>query len=213
MGWVIFAEPPTEEAQQRVLRFLRFEVGFVDLIKAYRSAMRAQQEVMEDPGAFVRRTISEHHDEPAASDDATREPRLGRPLSREELIIHAEFEAEASMGVLRIAFLIALFHFWERHILNWTQMARYDHAEAMGWLKANGGAPDEALLRRLELACHCAKHGPGASADRLFALAPDHFDLDVRDDEDRTLRVGDAALDAYFAAVFRAAPRTSDIDR
>lgn len=213
MGWVTFAEPPTEEIQQRVMRFLRFEVGFVDLIAAYQSAIRAQQDVIEDPGAFVRRTCRNEHEALAAPDEEAPTPRLGRPLTQDELVIHAGFEAEASMDILRVAFLIALFHFWERHILNWTQMARYDHAEAIAWLKANGGAPDDGRLRRLELACHAAKHGPGVSADKLFGLDPGHFDLDVSDDERRTLHVGEGRLDGYFAAVFQAAPRTPDIDR
>ena len=46
----------------------------------------------------------------------------------------------------------------------------------MTWLKAQGYAPDEVLLRDLQLAANCAKHGPGDFPSRRLVARPDLFD-------------------------------------
>ncbi len=200
MGSVYCEEEVSAETQAAIYRFLRFEVGFIELISAYRRAMRSHRDTVEDPHSATLALL-------ARLDD------LDSTLSVDDLTAYVEAEADAAMAVVRQAFLVSLFHFWERQVLTWSGRERYDHAAAMSWLGSNGGAPDAQLLRRLELACHVAKHGPGSSSQKLLALEPDHFRASDDADGECVLEITDDQVESYFHAVFKSAPRTPQIDR
>ncbi|OKO83550.1 hypothetical protein [Bradyrhizobium sp. NAS96.2] len=82
-------------------------------------------------------------------------------------------------GVQRIyrqAFLISLYHLWERELLNMMPKKDYKDEDVFEFLKNKGFSPDEANLAALRLAANVAKHSGGTSADQLYQLRPDLFD-------------------------------------
>ncbi len=106
----------------------------------------------------------------------TQEDGLPSPDFGDELYT-IEYEAEATSSLVREAFLISLFHFWERQSNLWLGVrgATYNHQSTIGWLQTHGYTLDEPTIRRLELAANCAKHGPGRACDTLYALDPTFF--------------------------------------
>ena len=84
-------------------------------------------------------------------------------------------ETKSTSKVIRLAFLISLFHFWERHSNRWVEKPAYNHQLVMEWLRSRGLTPDAAAIKALELAANCAKHGPGPSCNALFAQRPRPF--------------------------------------
>lgn len=189
---------------------MRFEHGFLTLIKAYRSAMAWESDRAERPRVHLRHQLRRERDASEFVEDPL--PYQGAPPTEEEELLLVQWDAEDAMWALNQAFLIALFHFWERCTIAWCGISRYEHGQVMAWLRENGGDPDPDALRRLELACHCAKHGAGPSANKLYAIAPDHFS-EADEIDSQSLRIGKTRMEAYFAAVFRAAPRVPEIDR
>ena len=91
---------------------------------------------------------------------------------------HAGETAAEIEGVLRIvreAFTIALFHFWERELNARMKVPRHKDDEAFAFLKSRGITPDESTLIQLHFAANVAKHGEGPSAERLCELRPNFF--------------------------------------
>jgi len=139
--------------------------------------------------------------------------------------------AESTLGLIRHAFTISLFHFWERWVVNEMGVATvsdealsdaqrrariekildYRHDPVVGFLRRHGLAPDPRRLRILQLAANVAKHASGKGNDvELFGLRPDLFEARYWKYGDYTtyqLRIHDAFLDEMFEAVMASGPQ------
>jgi hypothetical protein len=182
-----------------------FEYGFEELFRAYRTALSAAIQ----SGINAEETVRKRHrlgaDEPippVTHDDD------GFPLfDFWEEVGEINDEADSTTNIIRIAFLIALFHFWEKHSNRWVRRSSYDHAAVMVWLKGQGGRPNEDLIKELELAANCAKHGPGWSCDELCRRRPDLFGQTTFRLGAHNLKIDEATLDSFFEAVRSSGPK------
>ncbi len=124
---------------------------------------------------------------------------------------------EQSLGLIRLAFLITLHHYWEQKLAQ--QLPRnkkgglhYEQAAAFAWLEAFGWTLQKERLNELRLIANCAKHSEGPSAAELYALRPDLFNAaDIEKWElapgYETLLISDVDAAGYFEAVKASIPR------
>jgi hypothetical protein len=117
-----------------------------------------------------------------------------------------ELDAQAKRGapMVRKAFVIALFHAWERHCNARLRRDHYDHTVVRDRiLIRDGHAAQWTVIRELQLAANCAKHGPGDSCVDLYNARPDWFPKAKTDSEasEKTLVIGEGTLNRFFAAV------------
>lgn len=106
---------------------------------------------------------------------------------------------------MRKAFLIALFHHWERHCN--AELKRKDYAHPRGWLSERGKSAYAKEILELDRAANCAKHGPGHSCQNLHKMAPSLFPAvtPAAKASERTLMIDEATLDRFFEVVRKAA--------
>lgn len=197
---------------QSNLHAMLFHFEFDDLRRAYRSSIASFEAASENAEATVRRMYGLAQDEPFPEVEPDEEG-YGLSFDWGELVGEIEHDARSSKSLVRTAFVIALFHFWERETNRWRQMKgkTYDHRNTMLWLTAKGITPEDATLHELELSAHCAKHGPGRSCNQLFALRPDFFDFvpsaQSAFPDESDLRITDDLANAFFDAVAKSGPR------
>jgi len=120
-------------------------------------------------------------------------------------------EIEGIQRIYREAFLISLFHFWERELLTRTKKKKISDYEAFAFLKKSGLTPMEAQLTALRLAANVAKHSEGDSADKLFKSRPDLFDVEEMlkwNDKPghEYLLITEEVLEGFFEAVRMSGP-------
>jgi len=184
-----------------MLKFqLRMDVE--DLQNAYRSALSGLVHRENEIEAMVRGQLG------IGPEDDWPEPSEGEdddPISL--LYDHAgELDAQAKRGapMVRKAFLIALFHAWERHCNARLKRDYYGLSAARGMIMRDGHATEWTAIRELQLAANCAKHGPGDSGRDLYAVRPDFFPKakSAEQANERTLVINEDAMDRYFAAVY-----------
>ena len=137
-------------------------------------------------------------------------------------------EAEDALRLIREAFAITLFHFWERQAKGWAGAgSHYDHAKITGKLKERGYAPDEGQLELLQLVANVAKHSAGSSARKLYRVRKELFRDPRRsgtpyighgDGEEPPyepvyddLLVSEPLIESFFEAVRRSGPRKTPL--
>jgi len=113
-------------------------------------------------------------DVPPIYDDET-----GRAPEFWEMVGDIEREMDAAAAHVRIAFLMTLFHAFERQTRRLTKSTHYDHQATMTIFGESGIAIDENKLRELRLAANAAKHGEGVSLDDLRLARPDLVEEDA----------------------------------
>jgi hypothetical protein len=95
-----------------------FEFGFGEISRAYHTMLSAQAKMVAGPEAIVRQRYG------MASEEAVPEVEYDDdgPASFDfwEEVGEIEGEAESATRIVRAAFLIALFHFWEKHSNRWV---------------------------------------------------------------------------------------------
>lgn len=188
-----------------------FEFGFEEISRAYHTTLKAQAELETSAELTVRKRykLAPKEAVPEVEYDEDGQPSFDFWEEVGEL----KDEAESATRIIRSAFLIALFHFWERHSNRWVRRKEYHHETVMAWLKAQGYEPNEALLKDLHLAANCAKHGPGASCKGLFDRCSDLFDqgkigaFPAFEPNDKNLKINSVTLQAFFDAVSQSGPR------
>ncbi len=104
------------------------------------------------------------------TDETGRAPDFGEDIG--DLI----FEARMASGELRVAFLITLFHAYERQVMRFLGTKQYDHDRAMDLLRRSGMNPDAAAIETVQIAANAAKHGEGRSMELLRARRPELVD-------------------------------------
>jgi hypothetical protein len=189
---------PLPPSTRSAIREWLYKFGLSEIEAAYEAAMES---VRSRRAAIEKRGDLEATDGeiPSAGglDDEDRQQELCQEASRAEELI-------------RNAFMIALFHFFERQCVSAMKDGRrFDHKRAMDWLEQRGYSPDRRQLHTLELCVHCSKHGPGASCNRLFAQEPAFFRImevagKVLPPSDDRMRIPLARLNEFFGAVANA---------
>lgn len=119
-------------------------------------------------------------------------------------------EIQRTQQLVREAFSISLYHFWEREAgrLLGTE---YKPKTGLGELEKLGLQPNIAGLERLRLVCNVAKHSAGGSADQLYQLHPEMFDTKRMSDFEtgpdyESLILSDADMEAFFVVVQESGP-------
>lgn len=174
-----------------------------DIVAAYRAAAKAHSSRPEEIEAEVRRRLGIGPDDPFPDrDDGDEEDPVGRLYDEA-----GEMEKQAGRGahLVRKAFLIALFHHWERHCN--AELERKDYAHPRGWLSERGKSAYAKEILELERAANCAKHGPGHSCQNLFRMAPSRFPTmtTAAKASERVLVIEESTLERFFATVRSAA--------
>ncbi|ANY85434.1 hypothetical protein BB934_45280 (plasmid) [Microvirga ossetica] len=165
-----------------------------DRIRIERQWSEFEAEVAAGRASFIEedeegRLISDHGD------------HVGEMLSEINGVLH----------VLREAFTISLHHFWERQLKSRMKVKEYKEAMAFAFLKDQGITPNEPMLTALRLTANVAKHSEGNSADHLFILHPDLFDVTEMTKWDAEpsheyLKITDELLNHFFSAVRDSGP-------
>jgi hypothetical protein len=114
-------------------------------------------------------------------------------------------QANRGTHIVRKAFLIALFHHWERFCNRELKRDNYSHPR--GWLGQRGKSAYAKEIQELERAANCAKHGPGRSCEALFKASPAFFPnvADAEKASELTLVIDEATLERFFDVVKKAA--------
>lgn len=90
------------------------------------------------------------------------------------------------MRLIREAFVLTLYHYWEKELNALLRIGRGDHLKLMSAIKLNGQLQvDTAGLERLRLIANTIKHNDG---HRLYASEPGMFGLEAKDLEPRDRR-------------------------
>lgn len=127
-------------------------------------------------------------------------------ISEAEFLEHERETIGDALKHIREAFLMALYHYWEREVAVWMRKP-YEADTAYQFLRSEGLQADTKLLEELRQIMRCLKHDKGAA---LWELRPDYFpSVRVAQGEKPTnreagyleLRLPDDAFDTYYAAV------------
>ena len=189
----------------------RFEIGLEEVSTAYRASVQALEQHSADAEQLTRRRFGLEPDDPIPEDETD-----GLPFSDFFWEQVGEFDREAAgaLEIVRTAFLIGLFHFWERQSRRWVDTKHYEHERVMKWLREHGQEPDEDALKDLQQAANCAKHGSGCSCMKLYKRRPHLFSSCEDEDasrsfepNDETLQITAEKLDEFFEAVRASGPK------
>ncbi|CDX40007.1 hypothetical protein MPLA_320018 [Mesorhizobium sp. ORS 3359] len=174
-----------------------------DMVAAYRAAAKAHSRRPDEVEAEVRRYLGIGPNDPFPNrDDDAEEDPVGRLYDQA-----GEMEQQAGRGahLVRKAFLIALFHHWERHCN--AELKRKDYSHPRGWLSERGKSAYAKEILELERAANCAKHGPGHSCQNLFKMSPSLFPTisTAAKASEQVLVIDESTLERFFAALRNAA--------
>jgi hypothetical protein len=123
-------------------------------------------------------------------------------------------EAESILSIVRSAFAISIYHYFESMI--WPQLKRggqkkFEHDKAVEWLRKPNWQPDVEALEVLRLAANCAKHGEGNSAQKLWEKREDMFDERIKgwgaEPSNETLSLTDDHITEFFRTARAGIPR------
>lgn len=185
----------------RSMRNFKLRMEIEDLLNAYRASLQGLVHREDEIEAAARAELGlGPTDEWPERNDFDPDDPIGELYERS-----ADLDAQAKRGapMVRKAFLIALFHAWERHCNARLKAKKYltDRVNEMLLRDGRGALCDE--IEVMQLAANCAKHGPGSSAKALFKKRRELF-KGVTSDEDATderLHISDGVLSIFFAAV------------
>lgn len=201
---------PTEVTKTNIWSWLfRHQLG--ELRRAYQAARQASElerqaleknwnELQERVDAGTARLVEEDEDGNVVIDWGE---QAGEELSA----------IEGIERIYREAFLISLYHFWEREVLKrMKKKKRYADQEVFAFLRDSGCSPDEAKLAALRLSANVAKHSGGTSADQLHKLRPELFDTrEMAKWNDKPgheyLLITHDVLEMFFEALRESGPR------
>lgn len=180
-----------------------FQLGLRTIEQAYRSSKDAFERDLAKTEAEWRRMASVPADE--ETDDVE--------YYRDHLTDDA-FDAEQGSRLMREAFALAAYHYWEKEMclhLSITGKDAKSHANIIEVVVKDGRIePDRAGLDRLRLIANTIKHGLGQplydKAPALFADEARHLEKDDRHGWHALLRLRDADVQAGFAAVRASGP-------
>jgi hypothetical protein len=127
-----------------------------------------------------------------------------------------EHESGAADEIIREAFIIGLFHLWERHANRWCTTNNYVENEAFAQLELIGRQPKKDALVMLRLLANCLKHGrslkPNGACNQLCLNHPYLFKLDeggagTQDvPSSENLSITEQLVEDMFQAVIQSGP-------
>jgi hypothetical protein len=185
------------------LRAWLFLHALDDIVAAYRAAAEAHSSRPKEIEVEVRRRLGILPDDPFPDrNDDDEQDSIGRLYDEA-----GELEGQADRGahLVRKAFLIALFHHWERHCNAELKRKKYNHPSA--WLGRRGKSAFAKGILELERAANCAKHGPGRSCRDLFKTSPKLFPAvtTAAMANERSLVIDEPTLERFFVVARDAA--------
>lgn len=93
-------------------------------------------------------------------------------------LIDLASEADHGIGLIREAFALTFYHFWERSVQDWLKKIRYDYWSDIPALVATGDyLADQLELDRMRMTANTIKHGAG----KLYAAHPAMFNSQIND--------------------------------
>ena len=140
-------------------RAVVFQSGFRTIRRAYRTSVAAFSEQLRELDENYRAL------EQDAIDGMLPEPFDGEP-DEFELIDYQRATVGEALREIRQAFLVALYHYWERSVVRWTK-TKYVANDAYAWLVKAGAHPDEKGLEQLRNIVNCIKHDDGSGLWKL----------------------------------------------
>lgn len=197
---------------------IRFAIGLETIRTAYRATREGLDERARNAESMTRDRWGLAADE-EPSDDPAEDGWSPRGQFWIE-VGEVQSESTSAEEAIRQAFIIALFHFWERNANRWCGgLHNYDENKTFEALKAIGRHPEEEGLRLLKLLANCLKHGasprPSGACNQLHKLYPDLFQLEpvvgerAHQPSDEHLSVPPKLLDDLLTAVLRSGPSLS----
>lgn len=191
----------------------QFHHGLDMLLHAYRTSNSQPKRDRERVGREWKSLLASIENEDVASDAEGNRNRL----------IDLDATSKVAMKLIREAFVISLFHFWEREAQALVGAKGYKHERVMSALVNRGLSPECETLHTLQLVANVAKHSAGSSATKLYEKRPDLFidavaagplQISYKDDEVapafvpgyESLVVSAGLLDTFFEAVRRSGP-------
>lgn len=180
-----------------------FQLGLRTIEQAYRSSKDAFERNLAGTEAEWRRMAGVPSEQ--ETDDVA--------YYRDHLIDEA-FDAEQGLRLMREAFALAVYHYWEKEMCLHLGIRGKDaknHANIMEVVVKDGRIePDRAGLERLRLIANTIKHGLGqplyAEAPYLFVDEGRQLETDDRHGWHAFLRLRDEDVRAGFAAVRASGP-------
>jgi len=180
-----------------------FDSGMREIERAYRTSRVAFDQEMVDAADRYAKLQANGTVNDYVEDEAT-----GERYYPAEHIIDLNFQAEESLRLLRNAFAIILHHYWEKEVVKWMDVKRYEYDKAYAWLKRNHFPINEDGLERLRETANTIKH----NSARLYALDPNMFDSgDIErggtsPDYHDALRIEDEHIDEFLETLRASAP-------
>ncbi|WP_419316817.1 hypothetical protein ACN2C7_10180 [Caulobacter sp. ErkDOM-E] len=129
-----------------------------------------------------------------------------------EHIGEMQFEAEQCLKLVREAFLLTVYHYWEKEACGLLGISHYKQSEVFEAARVDKRFDvDEAGLNKARQIANCIKHDVGKA---LFKAHPELFDMEHKDPEDksnwqRALALTDEYLDGAIKVVRSSGPRDS----
>lgn len=181
------------------MRAWQFRRTLDDIETAYHAAARVHASRPDEIELEVRTHLRLGADDPFPdrNDDDEFDP-IGRQYDEA-----GEKDEQAGRGahIVRKAFLIALFHHWERYCNARLQRAKYGHPSML--LNEMGRSGYAKAVKQLEHAANCAKHGPGHSCESLYKKRPDLFPGvgSAQRASESSMVVTEKTLEEFFATI------------
>lgn len=193
---------------------MRFAIGYETIKVAYRATQEGLSQRKLNSQAIVR----ERWRLPPGQEPSKEQAHDGWSDHDQfwEDVGAVEWDSENAVESIREAFVIALFHFWERSANGWCVVNSYDEEKTFAELKAIGRQPDEGRLRVLRLLANCLKHGPSSkpagACNQLYSECP-HLFLETPDTRSKQrppsnehLQISNELVDELFQAVRQSGP-------
>jgi hypothetical protein len=184
-----------------------FQIGFRSIERAYRESRRAFENEIADWNA---RWAEYEADVRAGRIDKAEAEASGFDYG--EYVGENILEAEQGLRLIREAFALVLYHFWEREACSLLNVKRYEQTAVFEAARSDPQFQlDELGLDRLRLIVNCIKHDNGFA---LHAQAAELFDPQYvpanRESSGwhTALTLRDTDLDTAFAAVKASGPRS-----
>jgi hypothetical protein len=130
-----------------------------------------------------------------------------------DVLVHRSLQAEDALNTLRKAFVIVLYHHWERSVREWVKSKNGKH-DALVTAAAAIGQPTDPLLDDLRLLVNTLKHDNERWAEPLHKKRADLFKPEFKitqTDPDwyNEIEVSGTALLDFFSAVSASGPTTN----
>jgi len=176
-----------------------YSMGLQSIEAAYRSSSAAFEHELANINKKWDKIISVHRANPADTDN-------DYDYQYSDYISELAFDAETGCRLIREAFALTLYHYWEKETISLLSLRKGDHNKVVNAIKSKGWRDlDEAGMYRLWMIANTIKHSKGGG---LYALDPTIFSEEAKqlDPEDysgwhRYLRLKDEDVKAAIHAV------------